>query len=271
MGWELGLVAGMAEAGTDVRDADLFVGTSAGAIIAAQITGSSTLDEAFRLLASNRTAEKPSRVQVDFARWRKDVTKAKEGGGSPSDILRRIGLLTKLPPGETEEEERQTVASLLPTRVWPKAHLLIAAVDVQTGERCVFDRDSGISLVDAVVASGAVAGINPPLVAGGHAYMDGGFYSTDNADLAVGCDRVLTMALRARVPRLSLVPLEVAIDKLRANRAVVEVVHPDDATEAAFASVGGNLFDSAVVEPAARAGREQGRRLAGERIARFWH
>ena len=270
MGWELGLVAGMADAGTDLREADLFVGTSAGALVAAQITGVSTLDEAFRLVTSNRAEEKSSRDQVDFTRWREAVAKAKAGGGTHREILRRIGLLTKLPPAKSEEEERQNLASQLPTRVWPKARLLIAAVDVQTGERCVFDRDSGISLVDAVLASGAVAGIDAPLVAGGHVYVDGGFYSTDNADLAVGCDRILILALRARVPRLSLVPLEAATDKLRASGALVEIVLPDEASEGAFASVGGNLLNPAVLEPAMNAGRWQGRRLASERIARFW-
>jgi len=42
-------------------------------------------------------------------------------------------------------------------------------------------------------------------------------------------------------------------------------VHPDDAAEAAFASVHGNLLDPAVRAPAAHAGREQGRRVASSR------
>ena len=41
--WELGLITGMADAGLDVRNADRFVGTSAGALFAA-LTGGYRLD-----------------------------------------------------------------------------------------------------------------------------------------------------------------------------------------------------------------------------------
>jgi len=36
--WELGVLAGLAEAGVDLHDADLVVGTSAGSVVAAQLT-----------------------------------------------------------------------------------------------------------------------------------------------------------------------------------------------------------------------------------------
>jgi hypothetical protein len=39
-------------------------------------------------------------------------------------------------------------------------------------------------------------------------------------------------------------------------------VHPDEATEAAFALAGGNLLDPSVREGAARTGRTQGRSIA---------
>jgi NTE family protein len=114
-----------------------------------------------------------------------------------------------------------------------------------------------------------VPGIVPPVTYNGHAYMDGGFYSTANADLALGCESVLILTLRARVPPLSVTSLEGAVEQLRASHARVEVVHPDEATEAAFASVGGNLLDPLVSEPAARAGRVQGRRAVNESPSHF--
>ena len=36
--WELGLIAGLSDAGVDVTEADLIIGTSAGSTVAAQIT-----------------------------------------------------------------------------------------------------------------------------------------------------------------------------------------------------------------------------------------
>ncbi|MGA2981696.1 MAG: hypothetical protein ABSD76_19045 [Terriglobales bacterium] len=99
--------------------------------------------------------------------------------------------------------------------------------------------------------------------------MDSGVYSIDNADLAVGCDHVLILTLPARVPPLCVESLNAAAAKLRRGGAHVDVIHPDEASQAAFASVGGNLLDPLVRESAARAGREQGRRTAAELINRY--
>jgi NTE family protein len=71
------------------------------------------------------------------------------------------------------------IAAQLPTHTWPKRRLLIVAVDVESGERRVFDRSSGIDLIDAVTASRAVAGIWPAVALGGRRYMAGGVYLRD--------------------------------------------------------------------------------------------
>ena len=68
------------------------------------------------------------------------------------------------------------------------------AIDAVTGDRRVFERGSGVGLVDAVAASSAVPGIWPPVTIGDARYVDGGMYSSCNADLAVGYDRVLVLA-----------------------------------------------------------------------------
>lgn len=49
--------------------------------------------------------------------------------------------------------------------------------------------------------------------------------------------------LPAAISDITVVSLDVAVQTLRANGALVEVVHPDESTKAAFASGGGNLFD----------------------------
>src|SRR6476646_9827932 len=45
--WELGLIAGLSNAGVDVSKADLIIGTSAGSTVAAQITSGSTPAELY--------------------------------------------------------------------------------------------------------------------------------------------------------------------------------------------------------------------------------
>jgi NTE family protein len=128
-----------------------------------------------------------------------------------------------------------------------------------------------MGLIEAVAASGAVAGLWPPIVFNGQHYFDGGFYSITNEDLAVGCERVLVLSLRPGVSPLSVVPTEVTLAALKASGAQIEVVHPDEATEAIIASVGGNVLDPSVREPATRAGREQGRRTAVTKtLLSFW-
>jgi hypothetical protein len=73
---------------------------------------------------------------------------------------------------------------------------------------------------------------------------------------------VLILTLHAGTPALCIVSLDQAVAALRSSGASVHVAHPDDATEAAFAAVRGNLLDPAVRGPASRAGRQQGRREA---------
>jgi NTE family protein len=179
-----------------------------------------------------------------------------------------VGKLALALPQEPDSARRAFVASQLPLKAWPEKPVLICAVNAETGERRVFDKNSGVDLLDAVMASGAVAGIWPPVLIAGQPYMDGGFYSTESADLAAGFERVLVLALRAARPPLSVVSLEAAVEKLRSSGARVEVVHPDKATESAIAFAGG-ILNPAVRAPAVKAGREQGRRLATE-LRAFW-
>ena len=55
--WETGLIAGLHEAGVDVTVADLVVGTSAGSVVGAQITGGASVPD---LYAFQITPPRPS-------------------------------------------------------------------------------------------------------------------------------------------------------------------------------------------------------------------
>jgi len=248
-----------------VRDADVFVGTSAGARVGVQVTSGASLDDLF----ARQIAPPPKRMypDIDWMRWRDDLQAARAGGGEPAEILRRIGSLT--PAVAESADRRAAIAAELPSTSWPEQRLLVAAVEVESGERRVFDRTSGIELLDAVMASATLAGVWPPIAFQGRGYIDGGFYSAENADLAADADRVLVLALRAGVPPFQVIPLDAAIDVLLRSGAQVEVVHPDEATQAVLAAAG-NPLNPIVREPATKAARDHGRRIAAERIATFW-
>ena len=259
--WQIGIVAGLADVGVDLRSADLIVGTSAGAYVGAQLVSDLSIQELFDRQADPRRQAPERAPAIDFARWRADFMRARQTPGDSRDILRRFGALALQRPTDTAAARRTTVAARIPTHTWPERRLLIVAVDVESGERRAFERADGVDLVDAIAASSAVPGIWPPVGIGGRRYMDGGVYSIDNADLASGCDRVTVVTLPARVPPLCVSSLQDALDALRRAGAEVDVVHPDEASQTAFASVAGNLLDPAVRAPAALAGRDQGRRI----------
>ena len=266
--WEIGVIAGMADAGLDVRDADLFIGTSAGSVVAAQITSGLAIEELFQRQVDPRLQVDEPAPAVDFTQWRAEVVRAKNAARNATEFLSGIGSLPPA-PGMGQDDRREVTASRLPVHVWPQRRVFIVAVDADGGDRHVFDLTSDVPLVDAVAASCTVAGISPAISIKGRRYIDGGFYSIENADLAVGAERVVVLTLPARVPPLCIASLDSAVTTLRTHGARVEVVHPDDSSQAAFASVGGNLLDPAVREPAARAGRGQGQAIA-RHLAGFW-
>ena len=205
------------------------------------------------------------------AHYRSDgVARAKQASGGRTEILQRIGSLAlAAASGKNGSTRREIVAPQLPMETWPEHKVLIVTVNADTGERRAFDRNSGIDLVHAVIASTASFGWPPILFQGQH-YIDGGFYSTDNADLAAGFDRVMILALQRPpdVPAISVVSLEDAVNTLHSSGAQVEVIRPDEDALAAFASAGG-VMNPAISAPAARAGRLQGGRIS-ERISSFW-
>jgi NTE family protein len=266
--WEIGLITGMAEVGVDVRNADLFVGTSAGARVALDLTSGMALDEIYQRRAATEMPELDRPAMVDWAVLKAGVDAAKQTGGSPAEILRRYGALALTSAVGTGSDRRKVVSSQLPLLVWPKQRVLITAVNAETGERRAFDRDSGIDLVDAIIATTASFG-SPPMLFEGHHYIDGGYHSGDNADLAIGFERVLILSLRPPPNAMRLVPLDTAVGALRAAGAQVEVIHPDEDTLAALVETGGPM-NPASGRSAAIAGRLQGQRSANERIASFW-
>ena len=148
--------------------------------------------------------------------------------------------------------------------------MLITAVDARTGEPVVFDRHSGVDLVDAVAASTAnVFGV-PPYRIGDNRYIDGGYRRNENADLAAGYGQVLVLSPlggRTRAPLEWGMHLAAQAGELRAHGSNVETIFPDGNSLDAF---GVNIMDPSTRPPAARAGYNQGRALA-EQLSDFWH
>jgi NTE family protein len=257
--WELGVLQGIADIAPDaarsIREADLVVGTSAGATVAAQLTSDIALDRLYSAQLSENSSEVT--VDLDLEDLRSVVAAATAGARSAHERRRRLGALalsTQLVDGPTR---RAVIAARLPSHDWPHRRLLVTAVDAETGRLMSFERDSGVDLIDAVAASSAVPGVWPPVRINGRHYIDGGVRSGTNADLAEGNDRILVLT-----PAQG--GFTEKIDRLRPAQLLV--VQADEASLDSFLP---NPLSPSTRRPAAEAGRAVGRAHA-LRVARFW-
>ncbi|UYY82218.1 patatin-like phospholipase family protein [Arthrobacter sp. YA7-1] len=276
--WLIGVLAGLFEAGLDVTDADLTIGTSAGSTAAAQVAGASPTELFANILdavplqrpapvgsGAGRASARPVANHLD--RINKIIADAQD----VADMRRRLGAaaleMDAASDGAWSTQWRNTVATRLPSQHWPERAVLITAVDARTGEPVAFDRHSGIDLVDAIAAS-CSSGL--PYKIGDNLYLDGGYRSNaENADLAAGYERVLVLSPfggRSLQPFEWRTHLATQVDELRARGSRVETIFPDSNSEHMF---GANAMDLSLRPPAAKAGYEQGKTLAGQ-LTVFW-
>ncbi len=259
--WETGLLFGLAEAGIDLTAADLFVGTSAGSVVAAQVTGGVSLEKLYEAQVAAGSGEIAARMSRAAIAW---FLLAAAWPGNRQQARAWIGHAALRAKTVPEAERRRVIAGRVPFREWPQQRLLIPAVDAESGEPVIFAKDSGVALTDAVAASCAVPVVWPPVTIGGRRYVDGGVRSVANVDLAAGCERVVIVAPLTQAIRRADRP-DAQAAALGAGVRLV-VISPDAASRAA---IGRNVLDPACRAPAARAGRAQAASVA-EQVRAVW-
>ncbi len=184
--------------GWDPREAEVIIGTSVGAVLAALLGGGVSVDQ---LMACQR-GEPGSRCTWNHA--------ADTGPAYPP--LPRLGLtgfgmalkglrgelpgLTALcglaPAGGFDMTPfRQLIDSVVPAGMWaPHPAVWLMAVDNQTAERVAFGKVGApaAAINDAVCASYGVPGWCPPVAIDGRHYIDGGVVSPISADFLADTD-----------------------------------------------------------------------------------
>ncbi len=283
--WMMGVLAGIEDgAGLDMRQCESFVGTSAGAIVAAH-------------LVAGNSPRRPSSVSTEL----------EVGSAGPARGLARAGALAIRSAGQTALAASSTFAPLalgasapggalvrsLLLRALPRpvetlaalhaqvaasgaefdGRLRVAAVDRNSGRRVVFGRPGApdATVADAVTASCTVPWLFAPMTIGGREYVDGGVWSPTNLDAALaGRDtQVLCLnptaslggshALLAVIRNVARTAASVEGLALRGRGARVRTVAPNAECAAAM---GSNFMDA---EPRIRvlaAAYRQGLRLA---------
>lgn len=177
--------------------ADLLVGTSVGAVIAALLASGVSLD---RLIAAQNNQPDDGCVwhhETDsggklppWPQWRL-TSGALVRKALNREVRPLTGVCGILPRGRTDMSGFVRLIQTASADQWPAAKLWLMAVDAQSGERRAFGRgsdDAAIPLSQAVCASYAVPGCCPPVSIQGHTYLDGGIVSPVSADLLVNED-----------------------------------------------------------------------------------
>lgn len=262
--WESGLAAGLAEAGVNIGEADLIIGTSAGSAVGAQLAMGRSPQQIYAAVAAGRT-------------------RANTGvGGAPPNLLPLMELMQKAGRGDVPAEEGRMeigafalaattmgeedfIASfgrmLASSEGWPEKKYMCTAVDALDGTFVTWSNDSGVPLSRAIASSCSVPGVYPPITINGRRYIDGGMRSGTNADLAKGYDSVIIVAVRGGLAagpmaEISKKRLEGEVAVLKESGSSVALITPDAASREVF---GPNLHDFTRRAGAAEAGLAQGR------------
>jgi NTE family protein len=274
--WESGLMNGLRDGGVDIHGFDAIVGTSAGAMVGAQV-------------ASGRVPQHPDAQREARALERQQGTGAQRPSDPPKPDVISIAKIFKLWAQMQESSAEQLAAigkvvreldrSAEPQWIaqiddavrvaeWPALPLLINAVDIDSGVRRVFTRDDGVPLARAMSASAAVPGVYPAVEIGGRLYMDGQTQSCTNADvllphrpaqvlIAMPTNNVTARGIGTHAERMA----EREIEALRAAGCEVHFTTPsaEDGQR-----LGGNLMDGSKATEAFAVGVETGLRWAKE-------
>jgi NTE family protein len=222
------LVDGFASQGINLGTADRIIGTSAGAVVGAQLA----LKHVFG--APPRSDSAPpvfSGSMVDLATAMVRAAQSTE----PEPIRVEIGRMAL--NAQTISEETSVSRSIFAPFVgqaWP-SQLQITGVNARTGQLRIWDASSGAPLERAIAASTAAPCIWPPITINGERYIDGGVRSMLNADLAIGSDIVIAVScfpLSARdeaapafFKAMNAAPLA-ELDAVRGTGATVALIEP---------------------------------------------
>ncbi|MGA2925344.1 MAG: patatin-like phospholipase family protein [Solirubrobacteraceae bacterium] len=207
--WLMGVLAGVEDAtGFDLRNCEYFVGTSAGAIVAAHLIAGNaprrppspgaelelpTSQASGPLaLAARRAAQRAGAFALAASAMFAPLAL---GVAAPGGAVLRAALLRRLPtPGDTLDELRRDV-----DRAGGQfdGRLRVVAVDRRTGRRAVFGspRAPHASVGEAVAASCTVPWLFAPTRIGEREFVDGAIWSPTNLDVAPAGRDTLVLCL----------------------------------------------------------------------------
>lgn len=212
--WEMGALNGLVAAtGWDPADADLLVGTSSGAVVAALIAGGA---KPWNALAAD--SQDFLHALVDGAAFRLELDLRRLSPGSPALVVAALrrgpahvmkAVAGAVPEGFVSTNSIARLISEQAPEGWPaRQNLWVVTTDYATGERVVFGRDGSppARLAAAVAASCAIPSFYRPVEIGGRRYVDGSVHTSANLDLLAGEQLDLVICLNPLSSRPGVAP-----------------------------------------------------------------
>jgi len=262
---------GFARQGINLGTADLIIGTSAGAVVGAQLA----LKQGFG--APPKIDRPPPACfgsMVDLA------TAMARAAQSPEPELIRTEIGRMALSAQTISEEASVSRSMFAPFVgqaWPN-QFRAATVNARTGQLKIWDASSGAPLERAIAASTAAPCIWPPITINGERYIDGGVRSMLNADLAIGSHIVIAVSCFPLTSRdkagpaffkvINAAPLA-ELDAVRGSGATLAVIEPGSEF-VVLTKHGTAMMDSNLVPEAYRLGQITAVAEA-ESVRRVWN
>lgn len=281
--WESGLVTGLRDAGVELSACDAIVGTSAGALVGAQVargrvpehpdTRAKAKASSANTLAGGAVGNGGHRGSKAAAMAKMDVQAVGQifalWGAMKESTAEQAAAIGKVVRGLDRSAEADFIAYInggAQFDDWPTMRLWVVAVDTETGERRVFDREGAAPFSRVMAATAAVPGLFPAVEIEGRLYMDGQVHSSTNADvlvphrpaqvmIAMPTNAATGRGIGAHAERM----LEFEIDRLHEAGCEVLVKTPSAADTQ---RMGNNLMDAARAGEAYAVGLEAGRAWA---------
>ncbi|PNZ67465.1 patatin-like phospholipase family protein [Staphylococcus croceilyticus] len=255
--WESGVLAGLIDNGIKLNEADKIIGTSAGSFVGAVLANGYDMKDYYYELDERRDENDRASMSSDIYRlWQNAFI---VGRDDAEKVGQMMGDIVYTRPSKVDLNERkQAIRQRLGDVEW-KDNLEITAINAKTGVTGTFNSQSGVTLEEAVTASGAVPGIWPHIRLNEIDWIDGGMVSPTNAMLAEGAKSIIILAPLA--DGLGMMPSAFDDAEQLSKHSHVLVISPDSDSQA---EIGDNIYNPNNILNIGNVGYKQGQVLAQE-------
>ncbi|MGH2842696.1 MAG: patatin-like phospholipase family protein [Solirubrobacteraceae bacterium] len=274
--WTTGVLAGLEDAhDMHFRECEYFVGTSAGAIVAAKLASGRLRHPSTSPAGANPAGATYGR-QAPLPDWAVNSAMALGApfaqlglrlGRTPGEVL-RSAVLPVIADATAEAPDFR--AAFPPESVRFDGRLRVVAVERRSGKRVVFGAPGApqVTVAQALRASCALPMVFAPAMIAGHEYVDGATWSPSNADVAPAARDAQVLLLNpmasfygpfhAGVRALARAAMLLEASALKERGAQVRIITPDRTSSV---SIGRDLMSEAGLSKTLDGGYRQG--LAG--------